>query len=192
MPSGRIIFRVTVLVAVLCVQALAAPIAVFPKAGELKSPDGRLVVRNAERAESLSDFSGTFQSLWLIESATGRSRKLCDYVGVAAVGWSGNDFLVVTEYMNRRTSRALVFSVTGPEYAVVLDKPTLLHLLPVELRPPLRENDHVFVEASRLEGETLHVRVWGYGQHDAHGFRWRCEYALRTGAVSCSEERGAH
>ena len=123
-------FRVTVLVAVLCVETLAAPFAVFPKAGELKSPDGRLVVRNAEREDSLSDFSGTFQSLWLIESATGRSRKLCNYVGVAAVGWSGNDFLVVTEYMNRRTSRALVLSVTGPGDPVVLDKPTLSTFFP--------------------------------------------------------------
>ena len=59
----------------------------------------------------------------------------------------------------------------------------------MEFRQALRENDHFFVEAARLEGNTLYVRVWGYGQRDAHGFRWRCEYALSTGTVFCSEER---
>ena len=187
-----IMFRVTVLVAILCVETLAAPFVVFPKAGELKSPDGRFVVRNREREGSESEFVGAFRSLWLVESATGRSRKLCDYVGLAAVAWSSDDFLVVTQYLTRRTSRALVFSTTSPEDPVVLDKPTLIHLLPVEFRPALRENDHVFVEASRVEGDTLHLRVWGYGQHDANGFRWRCQYPLPTGVVSCYEERENH
>jgi hypothetical protein len=69
----------------------------------------------------------------------------------------------------------------------MFDKLTLTRLVPVELRPALRGNDHVFVEASRVEENTLHLRVWGYGQHDANGFRWRCEYALHEGAVACVE-----
>ncbi len=184
----QIILRLTVVAAMLCVETLAAPFLVFPKAGELVSPDGRFVVRNQERTASGSDFSGDFHSLWLIELATGRSRKLCDYLGVAAVAWSGNDFLVVTQYVSKKTSRALVFSTTGPEDPVILDQPTLTRLVSVELRPSLRENDHVFVEASRVGEGTLHLRVWGYGQHDIHGFRWLCEYALQQGAVSCTEE----
>ncbi len=73
----------------------------------------------------------------------------------------------------------------------MLDKNTLIGLVPTELRPALRENDHVFVEGARVEQETLHLTVWGYGQHDAGGFRYRCEYALREGALACIEGRGS-
>lgn len=192
MRSWRIVLGLAVFAAVSWVQGLAAPFVVFPKAGELASPDGRFVVRNSEREGSASDFVGTFHSLWLVESATGSSRKLCDYSGVAAVAWSSNDFLIVTQYLAKKTSRALVFSTARPDDPVMLDKPTLIRLVPVELRPALRENDHVFIEAWRVEEGRLHLRVWGYGQHDANGFRWRCEYALRGGTVSCNEERSSH
>ena len=192
MRFWSLMLGVAVVATVLCAETLAAPFVVFPKAGTLVSPDGRFVVRSAEREGSTADFVGTFRSLWLVEVASGRARKLCDYLGVAAAAWSSNDFLVVTQYVAKKTSRALVFSTTGPEDPVMLDKPTLIHLVPVELRPALRENDHVFVEALRVEQDTLHLRVWGYGQHDASGFRWRCEYALQKGALSCIEERSSH
>jgi len=182
---------VAVLVAGLCADALAAQSVVFPKAGELVSPDGRFVVRNVERSAQPSDFVGTFHTLWLFEAGTDHSRKLCDYLGVAAVTWSNNDFLVVTQY-DKKTSRALVFSAAGPENPVLLDLPTLARLVPAELRAELRENDHVFVEASRVEQDTLHLNVWGYGRHDANGFRFRCAYALQEGVVSCSEQPSSH
>jgi len=183
---------VVAVVALLAAEALAAPFVVFPKAGELVSPDGRLIVRDADRPGAPSDFVGTFHSLWLVESATGHSSKLCDYVGVAAVAWFGNDFLLVTQYLNKRTSRALVFFPNSGLDPLVVDKPTLTNLLPVELRDTLRGNDQVFIEASRLEGRTFYFSVWGYGQHDADGFRWRCQYALEGGAVSCSDSRSAN
>jgi hypothetical protein len=186
----RIMFPVPVIVAIMAIHTLAAPFVLFPKAGELVSPDGRFVVRNAEREGGASDFVGTFHALWLTEVATGRSRKLCDYVGVAAVAWSSNDFVVVTQYVTRKTSRALVFSPASGEGPAILDKPTLMRLVPSQLRVALEQNDHVFVEAPRVQEETLYLRVWGYGQHDATGFRWRCEYGLREGGVSCVEERG--
>jgi hypothetical protein len=69
----------------------------------------------------------------------------------------------------------------------VIDQPLLIGLVPVNLRPQLRENDHVFVEATQVEGETLSLRVWGYGKRDAKGFRWRCLYSLLGGAISCEE-----
>src|SRR5580765_6588765 len=101
--------------AVLPVQTFAAPIVVFPKAGRLLSPDGRFEVRDADREGSSLEFVGTFHSLWLTEVATGRSRKLCDYVGIAAVAWSSNDFLVITQYVSKKTSRALVFAASSEE-----------------------------------------------------------------------------
>ncbi len=178
--------------AILISQAVAAPFVLFPKAKELASPDGRFIVRNAERKTAPNEFVGTSLSLWLVEKATGRARKLCDYIGVAAVAWSNSDFLVVTEYVGKRTSRALVFSAADAIDPVVLDQRTLLRLIPVDLRATLRENDHVFVEASHVAEQTLHLRVWGYGQHDPSGFRWHCEYVFREGAVSCSDDLPRH
>jgi len=181
--------------ALLCVAAVvafkivahAAPFVVFPKAGQLSSEDGRFVVRNRDRVASPSDYVGTFHSLFLEDTASGHTRKLCDYVGVAAVGWAKNDFLIVTEYVSKSTSRALIFAADNSRDPVVIDQPLLTRLVPVDLRPQLRENDHVFVEASRIDGETLTLRVWGYGKHDAKGFRWHCQYSLLEGAISCEE-----
>jgi hypothetical protein len=181
--------------ALLCVAAVvafeivahAAPFVVFPKAGQLLSPDGHFVVRSTDREAPLSEYVGTFHSLFLEETASGRSRKLCDYVGVAAVAWAKNDFVIVTQYVSKHTSRALVFVADNSRDPVVIDKPLLTNLVPVNFRPQLRENDHVFVEASQVEGETLTLRVWGYGKKDATGFRWRCEYSLLEGGISCEE-----
>ena len=180
------------LVSLVSAEVFASQFVVFPKASELVSPDGRFAVRSVDSQGSASDIVGTFRALWLFELATGRSRKLCDYLGVASVAWSSNDWLVVTQYVGRRTSRALVFSATAVEDPMLLDKITLTRLVPAELRPSLRENDHIFVEGSRVEHDTLYLAVWGYGQHDANGFRWRCEYSLREGTASCVEERGSH
>jgi len=184
--------------ALLCVAAViafkilthAAPFVVFPKAGQLPSQDGRFVVRNTDREAPLSEYVGTFHSLFLEETASGRTRKLCDYVGVAAVAWAKNDFIIVTQYLSKRTSRALVFAADDSRGPVMIDLPLLTNLVPVNLRPQLRENDHVFVEASGVKGETLTLRVWGYGKHDANGFRWRCEYSLLEGAISCEKTAG--
>ena len=101
------------------------------------------------------------------------------------MAWSSNDFLVITQYVSKKTSRALVFAAASEE-SVLLDTSTLVQMVPVELRPSLRENDHVFVEASRLEQETFYFRVWGYGKHDHDGFRWNCQYLLSHGSVSCT------
>jgi hypothetical protein len=180
-----------VFVAVLHSEFLAAQFVLFPETAELVSPNRRLVVHNVSRENPASDLVGTFQSLWLTDFPSGRSRKLCDYVGVAAVAWAGNEFVLVTEYLNKKTSRALVFSATDPDQAWTIDKPTLLRLLPVELRPTLRENDHVFIEASRMDANALQLTVWGNGQHDANGFRWRCQYALREGTIGCADAHTA-
>lgn len=187
-----IVLAGAVISAILITQAVAAPFVLFPKSKKLASPDGRFVLRNAERKGAPNEFVGTSLSLWLEEKATGRARKLCDYIGVAAAAWSNNDFLVVTEYVGKKTSRALVFSAADAIDPVVLDQRTLLRLIPVDLRDTLRENDHVFVEASRVAEQTLHLRVWGYGQHDRGGFRWRCEYAFREGTVSCGDDLRPH
>jgi len=167
--------------------AQAAPFVVFPKAGQLASQDGRFVVRNIDPVDHPSEYVGTFHSLFLEETASGRTRKLCDYIGVAAVAWTTNDFLIMTEYLGKRTSRALIFAADNSRDAVVIDQPFLTNLVPVNLRPELRENSDVFVEAVQIEGETLILRVWGYGKHDATGFRWLCKYSLLEATISCEE-----
>lgn len=180
--------EVVAMVALAAVPVVAAPFVVFPQAEQLVSPDGRFVVRNVDREAAASEFVGTFHSLWITEVATGRSRKLCDYPSVAAVAWSSHDFLIVTQYLGKKSSRALVFSPQSDE-AVVMDSATLVQTLAVEMRPALRENDHVFVEASRIEDQVFYFRVWGYGKRDANGFRWSCEYGLRDGSVTCRGEQ---
>jgi hypothetical protein len=169
------------------IVAQTAPFVVFPKAGQLSSPDGRYVVRNLAREAPLSEIVGSFQSLILEDTASGRSRKLCDYLGVAAVAWMKSDFVIMTQYVSKRTSRALVFVADDSREPLVIDQPLLTKLVPVELRPHLRENDHVFVEASRVEKDTLMLSVWGYGKLDANGFRWHCEYSMSTAAISCED-----
>jgi hypothetical protein len=170
----------------LAVYVHAAPFSIFPKAGRLVSPDGRFEVRDVAPESSAGELVGASHSLWLTELSTGRSRKLCDYLGIAAAAWSSNDFLVVTQYVGRKTSRALVFAAGSLNQPVLIDASGLIQMVDVELRPALRENDHVFVEASRVEGDTFYFRVWGYGKHDPNGFRWNCRYSLSEGRVSCS------
>jgi len=189
MPCGRVVLGVPVLVALLLTSSFAGPVALFPRTNELASPDGRLIVRNVTPDAPAAEFVGSFHSLWLTEPSTGLSRKLCDYVGIAAVAWSGDDFLVITEYLGKRTSRVLLFDVSQAEHSAVLDLPTLIRLIPVQFRDGLRQNDHVFIEASEIVTENLKLRVWGYGQHDPNGFSWRCEYTLGHDAVSCHEPK---
>ena len=171
----------------LSAQAFAGQFVLFPKASQLRSPDGRFVVRDLPRDSSAAELQNTFRALWLLEIATGRSRKLCDYVGTSAVTWSDDGFVVVTQYLNKKTSRALIFSATVPDRDMMLDVRTLIHIVPLDLRAALRENDHVFVEASCVEGGTLYLRVWGYGIHDPNGFRWQCEYGFDQGTIDCRE-----
>ena len=170
----------------LAIHAHAAPFSMFPKAGRLVSPDGRFEVRDVAPENSVGELVGASHSLWLSELSTGRSRKLCDYLGLTAVAWSSNDFLVITQYVGKKTSRALAFAAASAEEPVLLDASSLIQMVPVELRPTLRENDHAFVEASRLEEGTFYFRVWGYGKHDPNGFRWTCRYLLSDGHVSCT------
>jgi hypothetical protein len=184
MPGRHLVLAVLLLM-VLPTPGMAAPFSVFPKAGRVVSPDGQFEIKDVDEAGALGQFAGTFHALWVIESATGHSRKLCDYFGLAAVAWMEKDSIIVTLYVGKKTSRALIFiSAMGGE-AYVLDVPGLIPLVPVELRPVLRENDHLFVEASGLEGQTFHFRVWGYGKHDPSGFRWNCTYSVSEGGVSC-------
>jgi hypothetical protein len=65
--------------------------------------------------------------------------------------------------------RALVFPAVAAQHAIMLDSAALIRLLPTEVRPPLRENDLVFVEGYRVEQDTVYLTVWGYGQRDPNG-----------------------
>ena len=81
--------------------------ATFPEQKELPSPDGQYVIRSVDWHPAAQQFSGMFHSLFLEERVTGRSRKLCDYVRRVAVAWSGGNRIIVTDYLNPRTSRTL-------------------------------------------------------------------------------------
>ena len=183
------ILHLAVVLAAVAIPAIGAgPFVVFPQAGELISPDRQYTVRNVDAADHGSEFVGTFHSLWLTDLKTKQTRKLCDYVGVAAVAWSGSDQILVTQYLSKMTSRVLMFALAASQEPVVLDQPGVTQMLAAELRDTLRENDHVFNEASRLDGAILHLTIWGYGQHDQKGFRLACQYALREGILACDPQ----
>ena len=171
------------------VQSLAVSFVLFPKAERLESPNGRFEVRDAGRPGAAGDFVGAFHSLWIVDLTNGNSRKLCDYMGVAAVEWSGNDFLLVTEYVGKKTSRAFAFPIVGSQDVLLIDESTVEKAVTPELRETLRGNDHVFVEASRLENSIFYFRTWGYGSHDKNGFRWSCQYAFVEEKLRCDAKR---
>ncbi len=173
---------------VLATQATAAgPFVVFPQMRELISPDGRSIIRNVDAEHLASDFVGTFHTLWLIDTTTGRTRKICDYVGIAAAAWAGNDYVLVTQYLSKKSSRALVFPAHFDQDPIVLDVTLLSRTAPDELREQLGKNDHAFVEVTRFENKVLSVRVWGYGRRDPSGFRWTCDYATDQKTIVCTK-----
>jgi hypothetical protein len=182
--------RVLVCVLITVVSELAVlgqQFATFPESRELPSPDGRYLIRNLDANPAPQQFSGVFHSLFLEQRATGRSRKLCDYVRRVAVAWSGGNRIIVTDYTNQKNSRALVFAADDSFEPVVIDKRNLEAMLPAGQRGYLSGNDHVFVEASSLEGDALVFRVWGYGARNANGFRLICQYDLAQSTISCGE-----
>ena len=158
---------------------------IFPDRKELRSPDGQYVVRSVDHVARPGAFTGVFRTLVVEEMSSGRVRKLYDYVGRVAVAWSGNDFIIVTDYVNKKTSRAIVFPVALDRDGLVLDKTQLIPLLPEEQYVHLEQNDHVFVEASSVEGRALNLRIWGYGRRDTSGFRYICRYDLILGTAVC-------
>lgn len=179
----------------LAAQAGAQQFTTFPDRPELRSPDSKFVIRSVDHAARPSDFSGVFRSLILEELPGGRSWALYNYVGRVAVAWSGNRFIIVTDYVSKRTSRAMVFEIDSrvdpfTVEQVTLDKVQLARLVPAEQNVHLLGNDHVFVEVTRIEGDALILRVWGYGAHDPKGFRSSCQYDLRAGTAACKEAGG--
>jgi hypothetical protein len=161
--------------------------ATFPERKELPSPDGQYVIRNVDWNQPAQQFSGMFHSLFLEERATGTSRKLCDCVRRVAVAWSGGNRIILTDYLNPKTSRALVFAFDGNIEPIVIDKVNLQALIPPAQGLHLSRNDHVFVEASSIAGSALLFRVWGYGSQDINGFRMKCSYDLTGYTASCEE-----
>lgn len=173
------------------VRAGADPFAIFPGQAELCSPDGHYVIRSEELSGPRSEFTGMFHALVLQRVGTGEGRTLYTYVGRVAVAWAGNSQILLTDYVSKRCSRAVVLYTDPMVEPVVLDKVRLERMLPWSLGAHLRENDHAFVEATRLDGTALMLSVWGYGAKDPQGFRWDCQYDLNVGVAFCREKGGA-
>lgn len=190
--SGRAMrhFRRTFFLALIALcfveYGFAGPFSMFPNVARLVSPDGRYEVRDVAPEYSAGELVGPGRSLWVTELTTGRSRKLCDYLGIAAVAWSEKDSILITQYVGKKTSRALMFAAGSSIEPVLIDATGLTRMVDVEMRSTLRENDHVFVEASRVEEGSFYFRAWGYGKHDPNGFRWNCEYRIEDGSVRCA------
>lgn len=174
----------------LTLTASAETFTTFPEQRELASPDNRYVVRSLDPPRDPTAFSGAFHSLVLEDRLTGQSRRLYDYLSKVAVAWSG-DRIIVTDYVSRRSARALVLSVDPTSDAYMVDRIDLAGRIPGAQAACLRGNDHVFVEAARMEGRTLVLRAWGYGAHDRTGFQFHCKLNLDEGTASCQPGHAA-
>ena len=171
----------------LALRAFSEDFAVFPDRKELHSPDGKYVIRSIERTPQPGEFVGVFRALVLEEAATHKTRVLCGYLGRAAVAWSGDTYIIVTDYVGKRTSRALVFSVDQNANGFVVDKNDLERRVSGSFSEKLRGNEHVFIEALKVQSGKLDLRVWGYGTHDPRGFRLFCNIELDLGNATCGE-----
>ena len=168
-------------------RAFSEDFALFPDRKELRSPDGKYVIRSIERTPQPGEFVGLFRALIVEEIATHKTRVLCDYLGRAAVAWSENNYIIVTDYVGKRTSRALVFRVDQDAGGFVVDKNDLQRRVSAPFSEQLRGNQHVFVEALKVRAGRLGLRVWGYGTHDPQGFRLFCDLELDTDNATCND-----
>jgi hypothetical protein len=170
---------------------LGGKFATFPDAAdELPSPNGQLLVRSVSYGAAPGSFSGKFHALVLEERKTGRSRKLYDYLGRVMVSWAADNVLVMNEYYTAKGSRVVVFFTDETIPPVVIDRNRLIYLLDPITSRHLIGNDHVYIAASKLEGDTLALRLWGYGAQDAKGFGLSCDYSLQRNTASCREISG--
>ncbi len=158
----------------------------FPEEKDLVSPDGRYVLRSVDPGGDPANFSSSFHALVLEDTVTGKSRRLCDYLHKIAVAWSG-DRIIATDYVGRRAARALVLAADPKADTYIIDSAAIADRVPFALAVHLRQNSHVFVEAVRMDGDTLQLRVWGHGAHDPSGFRLTCTMNLEQASASCEE-----
>jgi len=186
---ARCWFRVALLLGLVATSAAGGPFKTFPDQQELPSPDGRFVIRSEDPTHLPSEITGTFHTLYVEERATGRRRKLYDYVRRAAVAWASPEEIIVTDYVANRTARILVFSLGDPEPMAVIDREHLARQLPGAFSERLRKNDHVYLEVSRLEDRVVVLRVWGYGALDPGGFGLDCRYNLDDTRATCRVPR---
>ncbi|MGO9305536.1 MAG: hypothetical protein ACLP3R_17870 [Candidatus Korobacteraceae bacterium] len=188
----RIAFACLVLILIpSALLGLGEKFATFPSsANELPSPNGRFLVRSIGYGAAPGNFSGKFHALVLETRETGKLRKLCDYLGKVMVSWAADDVLFVNDYYTARGSRVLVFVTDEAIPPLVIDRNRMVKLLDPITSRHLLSNDHVFIAASKLEGDTLALRLWGYGTQDAKGFVLSCDYSLERDTASCGESSG--
>ncbi len=163
----------------------------FPGSGaDLLSPDGRYIIRNENRDSSPRAFTGAFHTLFLDETARKSRRKLCDYIRHVQVAWTADSSrILVNDYYTSNSSRALVFSVEQSAESTIIDKNWLITALPAPQAERLRNNKHVYIQASGMNGDRLLFNVRGYGEGDPAGFRLNCEYAAVTHHAGCETVR---
>ena len=53
------------------------------------------------------------------------------------MAWAQNEFIIVTQYLSKRTFRAVIFAADDSRRPVMIDQPLPINLVPVTLRPIL-------------------------------------------------------
>ena len=68
--------RVAILVVFACSLAQSEQFAVFPDRKELRSPNGKFVIRSVDHVPQAHEFSGLFRALIVQNTADGSTREL--------------------------------------------------------------------------------------------------------------------
>ena len=99
----------------------------FPgRCEELPSRDGQFLVRSISYGTAPGSISGKFHALVLEERRTGKSHKLCDYLGKIMVFWTADNVLVVNDYYTDMGARVLLFVTDETIPPVAIDKTSYL------------------------------------------------------------------
>jgi len=146
---------------------------------ELGSPNGDYTLVNTDSERE------PHHSLILRNNKTGAARRLLDYGRSVTVLWSpAGRRIAVTDNFASNESRILILTADGRAPDLSLQDVVGKGLAPPELLRALRENDHVYFEALRWDGEgSLRFRVRGYGASDGSEFSHRYVYSLAAGRI---------
>jgi hypothetical protein len=175
------------LVVLLAAQPVwAQQFAVFPDRKELRSPGGRFVIRSVEHCRK------ALRAQRRVPIVDPGGYDNGDLARPLSLPWPcgrrpGANFIIVTDYASKRTSRALIFRIDQPNEYTIIDKPHLTAQLPAQFRPHFDGNDHVYLEG--VEDRRRYSDTPGVGVPNSRqaGFRSPCGYHLNERRASCGE-----
>jgi len=172
--------------------AASGPVSFPGPKSETRSPDGRYTVRNLD-----DPHTQPAHSLTLIDSRSGKQRKIYEYGRHVDVLWSpASNALVINDYGGSDFSRAVLLALPAQESKVNLWDELIRFLRPQRTARGALENDHVYLTVEKwLNGHEFRCKLTGYGQANPKGFTEHYVYEIGAGfrvAERSSSEAAFH